>query len=83
MEDEDGVSDSMDEKAIEFLEGHIPEVAQAAVTQAYWMALASGCKVLKVEGDKLIEVSPEGAERIIKTLPPSIAVKKGQRLKIQ
>jgi hypothetical protein len=40
----------MNEKVIEFLEGHISEIAQAAVTQAYWMALASGFKVVEVEG---------------------------------
>ena len=73
----------MDEKTIEFLEDHIPEVAQAAVTQAYWMALASGCKVLQVEGNKLVEVSPDGAKRTVKLLIPTMTVKKGQKLKIQ
>jgi hypothetical protein len=73
----------MNEKTIQFLEDHIPEVAQAAVTQAYWMALASGCKVLQVEGDKLVEVSPDGTKRTVKALTPTTPVKKGQKLKIQ
>ena len=73
----------MNEKTIQFLEDHIPEIAQAAVTQAYWMALASGCKVLQVEGDKLVEVSPDGEKRIVKSLTPMVSIKKGQKLIIQ
>ena len=73
----------MDEKAIQFLEEHIPEIAQAAVTQAYWAALASGCKVLQVEGNKIVETSPDGSKKVIKSLPPITRVKKGQKLKIQ
>jgi hypothetical protein len=53
----------MDEKTIEFLENHIPEIAQAAVTQAYWTALASGFKVLQAEGGNLVEVSPDGSKK--------------------
>lgn len=37
------------EKAIEYLEKHIPEMAEAAVRQAYWQALASGSSVLVSE----------------------------------
>lgn len=68
---------------MQFLEDHIPEIAQAAVTQAYWMALASGCKVLQVEGDKLVEISPDGGRRTVKLLAPTISIKKGQKLKIR
>lgn len=35
-----------DEKVIDYLEKYIPEMAQAAVKQAYWHALASGSSVL-------------------------------------
>lgn len=73
----------MDEKTIEFLEDHIPEMAEAAVVQAYWMALSSGCKVLQVEKNNLIEVSPDGTKRIVKSLPPTISITKGQKLKLQ
>ena len=65
---------------MQFIEDHIPEMAQAAVTIAYWMALASGCKVLQVEGDKLVEVSPDGSKRIVKSLAPAIPVEKGKRI---
>ena len=34
-----------DEKAIDYLEEHIPEMAEAAVKQAYWQVLASGASV--------------------------------------
>ncbi len=34
------------EKAIDYLEAHIPELAAAAVKQAYWQTLASGASVL-------------------------------------
>ena len=73
----------MNEKTIQFLEDHIPEIAQAAVTQAYWMALASGYKVMQVEGDKLIEISPDGTKRIVKSLTPTTSIKIGQKLKIE
>ncbi len=33
---------SLSEEAMTSLEGHIPELAESAVTQAYWQALASG-----------------------------------------
>ena len=36
------------EKAIEYLEDHIPELAEAAVKQAYWQALASGSSIFGV-----------------------------------
>lgn len=73
----------MNEKTMQFLEDHIPEIAQAAVTQAYWMALSSGYKVLQVEGEKLVEVSPDGGKKIVKSLAPTISIKKGQKLIIR
>lgn len=33
---------SLSDEAMTSLEGHIPELAESAVTQAYWQALASG-----------------------------------------
>ncbi len=72
----------MDEKTMQFLESHIPEIAQAAVTQAYWMSLASGHKVLQAEGDKLVEISPDGSKKIIKSLAPNTPIKSGQKLKL-
>lgn len=36
---------TIDEKAMQFLEEHIPEQATMALKQAYWQALASGSSV--------------------------------------
>lgn len=61
------------EKAMQFLEAHIPELAQAAVTQAYWQALASGSSVLQSENGAIFEVFPDGTRKLIKTTtPPSV-----------
>ena len=73
----------MDEKTIEFLEEHIPEMAKAAVTEAYWNALASGHKVLEVDGNNLVETSPDGTKKIIESLAPRKLVQKGQKLIIK
>ncbi len=37
---------ALSEEAISFLEEHIPELAEVALKQAYWAALASGSSVL-------------------------------------
>lgn len=61
------------EKAMRFLEEHIPELAQSAVTQAYWQALASGSSVLQSENGAIYEVFPDGTRKLIKTTArPSI-----------
>lgn len=61
------------EKAMLFLEEHIPELAQSAVTQAYWQALASGSSVLQSENGAIFEVFPDGTRKLIKTTtPPSV-----------
>jgi hypothetical protein len=72
----------MDEKTMLFLEEHIPELAQAAVTEAYWKALASGHKVLKSENGFLIEISPDGTKKILKKLPPPFIKEKGLKVRI-
>jgi hypothetical protein len=39
----------LNEKELDYLEEHIPELAEAAFKQAYWAALASGSSVLVSE----------------------------------
>jgi hypothetical protein len=73
----------LSEEAMDFLEEHIPELADIAFKQAYWAALASGNSVLISEKGNLVEVFPDGKQKFIKTLPPSTPVTRGQRLKIQ
>jgi len=74
---------TLNEEAINFLEEHIPELAEVAFKQAYWAALASGSSVLISENGNLVEVFPDGKQKFIKRLPSSTRVIRGQRLKIQ
>lgn len=64
------------EQAMQFLEEHIPERAQSAVTQAYWQALASGRSVLQSENGAIDEGFPDGTRKLIKaiTLPSMVAL---------
>ena len=71
---------TLNERAISFLEEHIPELVDLAIKQAYWNALASGNSVLESENGFLVEVYPDGTRKVIKQLPPSTPVPKGQKL---
>jgi len=73
----------LSEKALDYLEKHIPELAELAFKQAYWAALASGSSVLISENGNLVEVFPDGNRKFIKKLSPWIPVKRGQRLEIK
>lgn len=73
----------LSEKALDYLEEHIPELAEGAFKQAYWAALASGSSVLISENGKLVEVFPDGKRKVIKELPPWTPVKRGQKLEIR
>lgn len=66
------------EKSMRFLEEHIPELAQSAVTQAYWQTLASGSSVLQSENGAIYEVFPDGTRKLIKTTPPPTVVAVGE-----
>ncbi len=73
----------LSEKAIDYLEAHIPELAEVAFKQAYWAALASGSSVLVSENGSLVEVFPDGERKFIKKLPPWTPVMRGQKLEIR
>lgn len=73
----------MTEKAMCYLEEHIPELAELALKQAYWQALASGHKVLECKNRKLVETYPDGTQKVIKKLSPPIPVTPGQIFKIK
>lgn len=66
------------EKTMRFLEEHIPELAQSAVTQAYWQALASGSSVLESDNGAIYEVFPDGTRKLVKTTTPPSAVTVGE-----
>ncbi len=70
----------LSEKAMLFLEEHIPDLADVAFKQAYWAALASGSSVLISENGDLVEVFPDGKHKFIKHLPPATPVMRGQRV---
>lgn len=64
---------STPEQTMRFLEEHIPELAESAVTQAYWQALASGNSVLESDNGVIYEVFPDGTRKLVKaTMPPSV-----------
>jgi hypothetical protein len=71
------------EKAIDYLEAHIPELAEAAVKQAYWQALASGSSVLVSENGIIKEVFPDGTSKITQQNAPLVKTQKGQIIKIK
>lgn len=71
------------EKAIDYLEAHIPELAEAAVKQAYWQALASGSSVLVSDNGVIKEVFPDGTSKIIQENAPFVKTRKGQVIKIK
>lgn len=48
-------------------ESSIPALAQKATRAAHDEALASGKAVLVGRGDKVVRISPDGSERVVKT----------------
>ena len=73
---------TLSEKAMSFLEEHIPELASFAFKQASQAALASGSSVLVSKSGDVVEVFPDGTHKFIKHLPPSTSVTPGQRIEI-
>ncbi|HEX4839079.1 MAG TPA: hypothetical protein VFU89_01405 [Rhabdochlamydiaceae bacterium] len=73
----------LSEKELDYLEEHIPELAEVAFKQAYWAALASGSSVLVRENGNLVEVFPDGTRKVIKPFPPSTPVAIGQKLEFR
>lgn len=71
---------ALNEKELDYLEEHIPELAAVAFKQAYWAALASGSSVLMRENDNLVEIFPDGRRKVIKPLPPRTPVTPGQKI---
>jgi hypothetical protein len=67
------------EKTMRFLEEHIPELAQSAVTQAYWQALASGSSVLESDHGVIYEVFPDGTRKLVKTTTAPCPVAVGEQ----
>ena len=73
---------SMTEESMRFLEEHIPGLADAAVKQAYWQALATGSSVLVSEEDALVEIFPDGTRKVLKQPELQTAFTSGHRLEL-
>lgn len=73
----------LSDKELDYLEAHIPELAEVAFKQAYWAALASGSSVLITENASLVEVFPDGTRKFIKKMPAWIPVKRGQKIELK
>jgi hypothetical protein len=73
---------NLTEESINFLEDNIPILADAAVKQAYWQALAAGSSVLVSKDGALIEMFPDGTQKVVKQLEPQTAATIGQRLQL-
>jgi hypothetical protein len=58
----------MHDRVIDYLEEHIPELAESAVTQAYWQFLAAGNSVLESENGIIYERLPDGSSKMVKTI---------------
>ena len=71
-----------DEKTVAFLEEHIPEMAQTAVKQADWQALASGSSVVIAVEGVIQEVFPDGTVKVVKSVAPAHLVEKGKIITI-
>ncbi len=69
----------LNEKAMQVMEAHIPELAGNAVRQAYYRALTTSGKVLEAVNGKLVETSADGVQRVIRDLPAPVAVAPGSR----
>lgn len=72
-------SEKLSEKSMLQLEARIPEYADQAVKQAYAKALSSGSKVLEAVNGKLVESSPNGSTRVIRSLPAPTLVPLGSK----
>lgn len=70
---------SIQEEAIQYLEAYIPELAESAVTQAYWQALAAGSSVLESENGVIYEIFPDDARNLVKTIEPPTPVSVGEK----
>jgi hypothetical protein len=58
----------MREQEIQYLEEHIPALAQSAIVQAYWQSLAAGYSVLESEDGIIYKRFPDGSSKMVKTI---------------
>ena len=71
------------EEAMQFLEAHIPELAESAVKQAYWQALAAGSSVLESDNGAIYEVFPDNTRKLVKMIEPPTPATIGEKRVLQ
>lgn len=64
------------QKELDFLESHIPTLANSATRKVYLDTLSAGLSITKVIEDKIYEVFPDGTKKFIKNIKPSVKVSK-------
>ena len=68
------------DKEIDFLEKHIPDLAEGSVKKAYYNTLSGGIPVLETKGDKIIKTYPDGREEFVKNISPPVKVNKKMKI---
>lgn len=64
------------EKELDFLEKHIPNLANSAVQKAYLDTLSQGSSVVEAINGELVEIYPDGTKVVLKTLEKEVKVGK-------
>ena len=72
----------LNDKMIDYLEEHLPELMATATKQAYWQTLASGQSVLIAENGKLIEVFPDGTKKFVKDIIKPQSATIGEKIRL-
>ena len=63
-------------------EDDIAPLAGPAFAAAFHAAIAAGCSVLEARDGTLVEVLPDGTERVVREIARATAVKVGDRYSI-
>lgn len=72
----------LSEQTMQAMESHIPELAGAAVKQAYYRALTVSGKVVEAVNGNLVETSAEGGQRLIRPLSAPVGVTPGSKRRL-
>jgi len=68
------------EEELDFLENHIPDLAQSAVQKAYLDSLSNGNEVIVSIDNALYRISPNGKKEFIKNIAEDIQVDPNKKL---
>ena len=71
------------EKELDFLEEHIPNLANSAIQKAYLDALSGGQSVVEAIDGELFEIFPDGHKVFIKNIAEDIPVETNKKIYIK